>query len=98
MAKAAMITLRVYYSLQRFFHAAVPVGCLLSLSLALILTGCVSWTHPTKPSTAFADDAAACEAEAAQEDPHRVGKAGGQNGQTETARFLRRYLRVTKLF
>ena len=68
-----MLTLRVYYSPRRFFHVAVPVGVLLSLSLALILAGCVSWTHPTKPSTAFADDAAACEAEAAQEDPTTVG-------------------------
>ena len=68
-----MLALRVYYSLQRFPHVAVIMGCLLSLSLALLLVGCVSWTHPTKPSTAFADDAAACEAEAAQEDPTTAG-------------------------
>ena len=61
-----MLALRVYYSLQRFPHVAVIMGCLLSLSLALLLVGCVSWTHPTKPSTAFADDAAACKAEATQ--------------------------------
>ena len=68
-----MITLRVYYSPRRFFHVAVPVGGMLSLSLVLILTGCVSWTHPTKPSTAFAEDAAVCQDEAAQEDPTTVG-------------------------
>ena len=71
MAKAAIFVLRVYYSFRRFFHVAVPMGW--GLSLALILAGCVSWTNPTKPSTAFADDAAACEAEAAQEDPTTVG-------------------------
>ena len=73
MAKAAMLALRVYYSPRHLFHVAVSIGCLLSLSLALILVGCVSWTHPTKPSTAFADDAAVCEAEAAQEDPTTAG-------------------------
>jgi len=73
MAKAARLALRVYYSAQRFSHVTVPVGYLLSLSLMLILGGCASWTHPTKPRTAFADDAAACEAEAAQEDPTNVG-------------------------
>lgn len=67
----AMGRVKVYYSPQRFCHVAVPLSFL--LSLALILAGCVSWTHPTKPSTAFADDAVACEAEAAQEDPTIVG-------------------------
>ena len=67
-----MFALRVYYSLQRLFYVAVPMGSL-ELSLALLLAGCVSWTHPTKPSTAFADDAVACEAEAAREDPITVG-------------------------
>ena len=43
-------------------------GCLLGLCLTLPLMGCPStyWTNPAKPSTAFADDAVACEAEAAQ--------------------------------
>jgi hypothetical protein len=43
-------------------------GCLLGLCMALPLVGCPSmyWTNPTKPSTAFADDATACEVEAAQ--------------------------------
>jgi hypothetical protein len=43
-------------------------GCLLGLSMALPLVGCPStyWTNPTKAPTAFADDATACEVEAAQ--------------------------------
>lgn len=43
-------------------------GCLLGLCMTLLLVGCPStyWTNPTKPSTAFADDAVACEGEAAQ--------------------------------
>ena len=43
-------------------------GCLLVLCMTLPLAGCPStyWTNPTKPSTAFADDAVACEGEAAQ--------------------------------
>ena len=41
-------------------------GALLGLSLVLLLTGCASWTNPAKASPAFADDAAACKAEAAQ--------------------------------
>jgi len=40
-------------------------GALLGLSLVLLLTGCASWTNPAKPSTAFADDAAACKVEVA---------------------------------
>jgi hypothetical protein len=47
-------------------------GWLLALLVPLLLAGCASWTHPTKPSTAFADDAAACEIEAAQ-DPTTSG-------------------------
>ena len=41
----------------------------LGLCMALPLAGCASmyWTNPTKPSTAFADDALACEIEAAQD-------------------------------
>jgi hypothetical protein len=39
---------------------------LLGLSLVLTLTGCTSWTNPTKPSSAFADDAAACKDAAEQ--------------------------------
>jgi hypothetical protein len=44
-------------------------GCLLGLCVMLPLAGCPAlyWTNPTKPSTAFADDAAACEVEAVQE-------------------------------
>jgi hypothetical protein len=44
-------------------------GCLLGLCMMLPLTGCPAlyWTNPTKPSTAFADDAAACEVEAVQD-------------------------------
>jgi hypothetical protein len=43
-------------------------GCLLGLCMTLALIGCPSthWTNPTKPSTAFADDAMACEVEAMQ--------------------------------
>jgi len=44
-------------------------GCwsaLLGLTLVLLLTGCASWTNPAKPSAAFAEDAAACQDEAAQ--------------------------------
>ena len=41
-------------------------GALLGLSLGLLLTGCASWTNPAKSSTAFADDAAACQDEVAQ--------------------------------
>jgi len=43
-------------------------GCLLGLCLTLQLAGCPAtyWTNPTKPSTAFTDDAVACEVEAAQ--------------------------------
>ena len=41
-------------------------GCLLGLLVTLWLAGCASWTNPAKPPLAFADDAAACKAEAAQ--------------------------------
>jgi hypothetical protein len=41
-------------------------GALLGLSLGLLLTGCASRTNPANPSTAFADDAAACKDEVAQ--------------------------------
>jgi hypothetical protein len=43
-------------------------GCLLVLCMTLPLAGCPAtyWTNSTKPSTAFADDAIACESEAAQ--------------------------------
>ena len=46
-------------------------GYLLGLCLTLPLMGCPAtyWTNPTKPSTAFADDAAACETVAAQAPP-----------------------------
>ena len=39
---------------------------LLGLLMSLLLAGCASWTNPMKPSAVFADDAAACQAEAAQ--------------------------------
>ena len=39
---------------------------LLGLPLVLLLPGCVSWTNPAKPSAAFAEDAGACQDEAAQ--------------------------------
>jgi len=44
-------------------------SCLLGLCLALPLIGCpsIQWTNATKPSTAFADDAVACEVEAARD-------------------------------
>ena len=41
-------------------------GGLLVLGVVFLLAGCASWTHPTKPSAAFADDAAACKAAARQ--------------------------------
>ena len=52
-------------------HAGQVVrrGCwsaLLGLTLGLLLPGCASWTNPAKPSAAFAEDAAACQDEAAQ--------------------------------
>ena len=54
--------------MRRFGHAtgAVRWGWLLALLMPLLLAGCASWTNPTKPSTAFTDDAVACEVEAAQ--------------------------------
>jgi hypothetical protein len=39
---------------------------LLGLLVSLSFAGCASWTNPAKPSSAFADDAAACKAAAAQ--------------------------------
>ena len=55
----------------RYATWARRLGCLLGLCLTLPLVGCPStyWTNPTKPSTAFTDDAVACEAEAAQAPP-----------------------------
>jgi len=43
-------------------------GGVLGLCMTLPLAGCPAayWANPTKPSTAFADDAVACEIEAAQ--------------------------------
>ena len=54
--------------MRRFGHAtgAVRWGWLLALLVPLLLAGCASWTNPTKPAIAFADEAAACKAEAAQ--------------------------------
>ena len=39
---------------------------LLGLLITLLLAGCASWINPVKPSSAFADDAAACKDAAAQ--------------------------------
>jgi len=39
---------------------------LLALLMTLLLVGCASWRNPTKPASAFADDAAACQDEAAR--------------------------------
>ena len=39
---------------------------LLGLLITLLLAGCASWINPAKPSSAFADDAAACKDAAAQ--------------------------------
>src|SRR5947199_82380 len=54
--------------MRRVGHAtgAMLWGWLLALFVPLLLASCASWTNPTKPVTAFADDAAACKAEAAQ--------------------------------
>jgi hypothetical protein len=54
--------------IKRVGHAtgAVRWGWLLALLVPFLLVGCASWTNPTKPATAFADDVAACHAEAAQ--------------------------------
>jgi len=41
-------------------------GCLLGLLMPLSFASCASWTNPTRPSSAFADDAATCKREAAQ--------------------------------
>ena len=55
--------------MRRFGHAsgAMRWVWLLALLVPLLLAGCAPWTHPTKPSTAFTEDATACEIEAAQE-------------------------------
>lgn len=60
--------------MRRFGHApgAMRWVWLLALLVPLLLAGCASWTHPTKPSTVFTEDAAACEIEAAQ-DPTTSG-------------------------
>ena len=42
------------------------MGGLLGLLVPLFLAGCTSWTHPTKPASAFPDEAATCKREAAQ--------------------------------
>jgi hypothetical protein len=44
---------------------ALHWGGLLGLVVPFLLVSCASWTNPAKPSSAFADDAAACKAEAA---------------------------------
>jgi hypothetical protein len=45
------------------------LACLLKLLMLLSLAGCASWTSPTPPSTAFDDDAAACQVEVMKADP-----------------------------
>jgi len=44
----------------------------LRLLMTLCFAGCASWTSPTPPSTAFDDDAAACQAEVMQAAPTSV--------------------------
>ena len=44
-------------------------ACLLGLLMTLSLVGCASWTSPTPPSTAFDDDASACQVEGMQAAP-----------------------------
>ncbi len=46
--------------------AARHWGCLLGLLIPLSLAGCANWTNPAKPSSVFADEAAACSLQAAQ--------------------------------
>jgi hypothetical protein len=47
----------------RKVHYGVCWGGLL---VSLLLVGCTSWTHPTKPSSAFPNEAAICRREATQ--------------------------------
>jgi hypothetical protein len=49
-----------------YTHTLVRWSGMLGLLMNFILAGCTLWTNPTKPASAFADDAAACKAEAAQ--------------------------------
>ncbi len=44
-------------------------GCLLVFLMTLSLVGCASWMSPTPPSTAFDDDATACQVEVMQAAP-----------------------------
>src|SRR5215470_13863695 len=44
-------------------------SCLLGLLMTVSLAGCASWTSPTPPSTAFDDDATACQVEVMQAAP-----------------------------
>ena len=44
-------------------------GYLLGLLMTLSLAGCASWVSPTPPSTAFDDDATACQVEVMQATP-----------------------------
>ena len=46
-----------------------PWTCLLGLFMSLSLVGCTSRPSPTSPSTAFDEDAAACQVEVMQADP-----------------------------
>jgi hypothetical protein len=47
-------------------YQGVHGSCLLGLRVTRLLAGCALWTNSTTPSSVFADDAAACEAKAAQ--------------------------------
>jgi hypothetical protein len=51
--------------MKRFGHATGAVRLRCVLGLLVTLAGCAAWTNPAKPSSAFADDAAACKAEVA---------------------------------
>ncbi len=44
-------------------------ACLLGLLMILSLVGCASWLSPTPSSTAFDDDATACQVEVMQGTP-----------------------------
>ena len=46
-----------------------PWGCLLALLMTFSLANCASRTSPTAPSTAFDDDATACQIEVMQATP-----------------------------
>jgi hypothetical protein len=63
-------------------HSGLCWGGLLGVLVPLLLEGCTSWTHPTKPSAAFSDEAAICRREATQ-----AAIAAGQFGLYEDTRY-----------